>query len=42
VNCVLETHPLIVLGASLSLVGLTIAVSAILQLGFERQIVWHR
>jgi putative ABC transport system permease protein len=36
----LDYHPALVLAASLSLVGVAVAVSVILKLGFERQIVW--
>lgn len=36
----IDTQPLLVLGASLSLVAVAVVVSLVLKLGFERQIVW--
>lgn len=36
----IETQPLVVLGASLSLVGAAVVVSRALRLDFERQIIW--
>ena len=36
----IETQPLVVLGASLSLVGAAVVVSRVLKLEFERQIIW--
>lgn len=37
---VIDTQPLLVLGASLSLVAIAVVISVVLKLGFERQIAW--
>lgn len=39
-DAVLEYQPVLVVGASLSLIAVAVAVSIVLKLGFEKQIVW--